>query len=1250
MSFKFICHAPLAQRPRVARADRRDSLRILAAKHDSRSNARTIRHSPSVDFSESHYSPKSPTGSALSLDSESPTHRSSHDDHCSLADSLPPSLAPDGRPPTKVSAAWKKTLHDYFKSDDESDILSSDDEFWLSRSKRLTDQEPPSGKTRPSKQKTCHSSAPPRRQPRKLGPSRSVDLDSDFKNQSVESHDGPSPMAFPVKSIPSESPSPDPPCPSFKLSPQEASPAEMVPSITSHPPQAGPDAATQDQVVSCQPSPIVTPRDLLQFDSEFPPLRPPTREISHPATACLDAIPPVTPQLGPASPDPKIQEFVGPDQPPSSATSCHLLPVDSEFPPSSSSPKRERILSHSAPRLVCSFSATCQPSNDGGIPAPTAGMHEKKLMSKLLAESHEKSLRESLPLFRIFSPGLIPHTISICPSDQRPVSELPELIDSICSDGIPLPSGKTSLEGGPYLAVAFDMTCSVSHTPGRENRTALLQLASRSRTLIIQISRISSWRLDGLLPSCLIELLVNPQIVKVGVGIRNDGLKLLRDHKLGPKPYLNSFLELGRLVRSLGDVKCSTGFTRLVSLQQMVADHLKVYLPKFDTWNSDWTQPLSSDQVKHAASNIIATIRVTKQLFDSFEKATKSRPKLLILDFIESLEPDVDRVLSSRPPAVPSPRKPWVPAPTTAKAEADRHKLNPNLGHATKSGDGVNSTKKPFAKFGHPNQSYQHLGQLIRFKEGRREGYLRYMPLKARLSAHIQQAWELWYHKGLSVGLCSKAMKAHPFKFGILIGKMLLHLKLNEMTLDDYYYQKVKRLGFKPNTRAIGSGQDPAADGQENREKDGLEEAEKAKQDNLEKGAQDDDPVPGEHGQMLPRGEQSRDESTLAEEAASATVQSKANPDERTIETMENESSTNREWECVEETTSTGIELANSAVDHNLKVGLHQGDIELRLTVVKPPQEEKPPSVFSTSPEVHPVEASIGVANGVDAGCHSGLSHQVTIKEDHRCCDPHTDPPSKPKLKRFDWWEDVEQTIENVPVVDVPISEERWHPTNELGEPGRSIVGEERELKPVDFQPKVDEPTPVHLRQQIKMDLSEKQDMQGSKVNLEAQALDIDKEQNVEVSQELHLTKQVSGLGSKVRVEEPESQKPVTKINWMTTSGVLATTQAQDHVESSEISTTSGLEKSILTTGCQTDGCESAAAREMDRDGEVEEENRWKPMQTKNFKLDVNDHELHESAEKISELNRRKLSLLVELVIGLNVDRNLHLCLSDFGL
>ncbi|KAG2184303.1 hypothetical protein INT44_009318 [Umbelopsis vinacea] len=75
---------------------------------------------------------------------------------------------------------------------------------------------------------------------------------------------------------------------------------------------------------------------------------------------------------------------------------------------------------------------------------------------------------------------------------------------------------------------------------GKENKTALVQLCNSNSILIIQISRM------GVFPHELKGLLQNRNILKTGVNIRGDALKLYRDFRI----LTNGLVELGTLARA----------------------------------------------------------------------------------------------------------------------------------------------------------------------------------------------------------------------------------------------------------------------------------------------------------------------------------------------------------------------------------------------------------------------------------------------------------------------------------------------------------------------------------------------------------------------------------------------------------------------------------------------------------------------------------------------------------------------------
>ncbi|KAI9604545.1 hypothetical protein KEM48_000664 [Puccinia striiformis f. sp. tritici PST-130] len=375
--------------------------------------------------------------------------------------------------------------------------------------------------------------------------------------------------------------------------------------------------------------------------------------------------------------------------------------------PSLQSPTRPQP-SYPTTRLVCSFSsATTQTAKQ---PQPSTFKADGKEPKRSEADRREETLKATLPAFKLEDPAFSSHTVTLCPSAQHPISELPQLIKLLCNDGISLPSAGQNWKVASYAGI--------DRSDFERQRLAI----------------------PGIMPDSLVDFLVNPQIVKIGVGIRNDGLKLLRDHKLGQKPFLNSFLELSRLVRALGQPDCASGYSRLISLQQIVADYLEVYLPNI----SNRLSPPSTFCTPYPASRAFSW-RTIPNLAQLSAPPLKRRCPVVPIskDKGQYTSPD----LSS---ATLKPKEHVEPCTSEARASslpqlAVPHKLKDN--------------------------------SLPELKKG---------------PVHTKRK------QGLAVSQCSKALSLSPVTFATRIGKMLIHLKLNKLTLDDYYYNRIKTLIANP--------------------------------------------------------------------------------------------------------------------------------------------------------------------------------------------------------------------------------------------------------------------------------------------------------------------------------------------------------------------------------------------------------------------------------------------------------------------
>jgi hypothetical protein len=167
---------------------------------------------------------------------------------------------------------------------------------------------------------------------------------------------------------------------------------------------------------------------------------------------------------------------------------------------------------------------------------------------------------------------------------------------------------------------------STGRAPGK---LAVLQVAFKRTILVIQVHRLQR------LPSCIRELILNPNILKVGRQIGGDIAKLCRDwmpqiyaNKEQMKTIKKSIVELGTFCKR-NNVKVfrdgSFVLSGRASLADLVAAVLQKSLPKDETIRgSDWElRQLSAKQIQYAALDAWASLEVYSVV--SRSKANRTR-------------------------------------------------------------------------------------------------------------------------------------------------------------------------------------------------------------------------------------------------------------------------------------------------------------------------------------------------------------------------------------------------------------------------------------------------------------------------------------------------------------------------------------------------------------------------------------------------------------------------------------------------
>ncbi|KAH7071372.1 hypothetical protein BKA63DRAFT_517839 [Paraphoma chrysanthemicola] len=141
--------------------------------------------------------------------------------------------------------------------------------------------------------------------------------------------------------------------------------------------------------------------------------------------------------------------------------------------------------------------------------------------------------------------------------------------------------------------------------PDLQNKIGLIQLASEDRIALFHIGLHAGKTTDDIMAPSLRKIIESPDIGKLGVGVLSaDFARLRRYFRLNPR----GAVELSHLYRLIkfGGWKPELVSTKLVSLARLVEDQLGHPLYKGDVRTSNWSKPLSQDQINYAAGDAYA--------------------------------------------------------------------------------------------------------------------------------------------------------------------------------------------------------------------------------------------------------------------------------------------------------------------------------------------------------------------------------------------------------------------------------------------------------------------------------------------------------------------------------------------------------------------------------------------------------------------------------------------------------------------
>ncbi|KAJ8110422.1 hypothetical protein OPT61_g6738 [Boeremia exigua] len=140
-----------------------------------------------------------------------------------------------------------------------------------------------------------------------------------------------------------------------------------------------------------------------------------------------------------------------------------------------------------------------------------------------------------------------------------------------------------------------------------QNKIGLIQVATEDRVALFHIGLHTGTTTDEIIAPSLRKLIESPAIGKIGVGIfKADFARISRHFKLQPKGAVE-LSHLHRLV-TFGGWKPQMVSTKLTSLAHQVEKHLGHPLYKGDVRTSDWSKPLSQEQINYAAGDAYAGV------------------------------------------------------------------------------------------------------------------------------------------------------------------------------------------------------------------------------------------------------------------------------------------------------------------------------------------------------------------------------------------------------------------------------------------------------------------------------------------------------------------------------------------------------------------------------------------------------------------------------------------------------------------
>ncbi|KAF2454979.1 ribonuclease H-like domain-containing protein [Lineolata rhizophorae] len=178
-------------------------------------------------------------------------------------------------------------------------------------------------------------------------------------------------------------------------------------------------------------------------------------------------------------------------------------------------------------------------------------------------------------------------------------------------------------------ALGFDLEwkASAAESEGPKANVSIIQIACDDSILLYHLGRNPKTAARDLVPPTLKKILESPDVLKCGVSVVTDAVRLKKFLGIDAKGVFE-LSHLHKLVKH-GNATPELVNKKLVALARLTQEHLQLPLAKGAVRTSDWSRELSPEQREYAATDAYAGLMLFRKLEEKRlrMKPTPPRPK-----------------------------------------------------------------------------------------------------------------------------------------------------------------------------------------------------------------------------------------------------------------------------------------------------------------------------------------------------------------------------------------------------------------------------------------------------------------------------------------------------------------------------------------------------------------------------------------------------------------------------------------------